>query len=58
MVTDGVHSAIHAHFTDILAGESNDELFNEDTIFPITGYVTREAQEFFLDRQHTNPLTH
>ena len=48
VVTDGVPSAIHAHFTGILAGESNDELFNEDTIFPITGDgVTRLAKEFF-----------
>ena len=43
VVTDGAPPAIHAHFTDILAGESNDELFNEDTIFPITGDVTRLA---------------
>ena len=45
VLTDGVPSAIHAHFTGILAGESNDELLNEDTIFPITGHgVTRLAQ--------------
>ena len=56
VVTDGAPSAIHAHCTGILAGESNDELFNENTIFPITGDVTRLAQEFFSDRQHTNPL--
>ena len=47
VITNAVFSAVHAHFTGIPAGESNDKLFNEDTIFPITGDgVTRLAQEF------------